>query len=115
MGSIIAGFLQRKNDAIGVNVRSDVTYYIDTSLIFALLGYDTIDNVNYARELIREIHESGATPTIHVLTQEEVKKILTTIESQGAPDPTTTLGEAFYRDKNRCQTYCIYVMICSIF
>lgn len=98
-GSIIAGFLQRKNDAIGVNVRSDVTYYIDTSLIFALLGYDTIDNVNYARELIREIHESGATPTIHVLTQEEVKKILTTIESQGAPDPTTTLGEAFYRDK----------------
>lgn len=98
-GSIIAGFLQRKNDAIGVSVRSDVNYYIDTSLIFALLGYDTIDNVNYARELIKEIHESGATPTIHVLTQEEVKKILTTIESQGAPDPTTTLGEAFYRDK----------------
>lgn len=38
-GSIIAGFLQRKNDAIGVSVRSDVNYYIDTSLIFALLRY----------------------------------------------------------------------------
>ena len=98
-GSIIAGFLQRKNDALGINAISTVTYYIDTSLVFALLGYDTIDNVNYARELISEILASGATPTVHPLTREELNLILESIEHQGAPDPGTVLGEAYYREK----------------
>lgn len=98
-GSVIAGFLQRKNEALGIKAISTVTYYIDTSLIFALLGYDTIDNVNYARELIREIEESGATPMVHALTREEIKVILESIERQGAPDPTTPIGEAYYREK----------------
>lgn len=98
-GSVIAGFLQRKNDAIGINAINTVAYYIDTSLVFALLGYDTIDNVNYARELVREIVTSGAIPTVHALTREEINLIFESIEHQGAPDPTTAIGEAYYREK----------------
>lgn len=98
-GSIIAGFLQRHNDSMGIGAISNVTYYLDTSLIFAVLGYDTIDNVNYARELLHEIHASGATPALHILTQAEILNILLAIEHQGAPDPTSALGEAFYREK----------------
>ena len=98
-GSVIAGFLQRKNDTLGIKVINTVTYYIDTSLVFALLGYDTIDNVNYARELVREIVASGAIPTVHALTREEINLIFESIEHVGAPDPSTAIGEAFYREK----------------
>ena len=67
-GSIIAGFLKRENVDLGIKACDAVEYYFDSSLVLATLDLASIDNVNYANELLGLILKTGNVPRVHAIT-----------------------------------------------
>ena len=96
-GSIIAGFLKR--DDISNNVSAETTeYYLDTPLIMGLLKLSSTENEIYSKEVFDIIKASGGIPKIHPITLEEVKSIISSVETSGSPIPNTPIEAAWYRD-----------------
>lgn len=74
-GSIIAAFLQREID-LSIKPEIRVSYYLDSSLILAILDLDSSANYLYCTELISMIAASGHLPYVHPLTIKEIDSIL---------------------------------------
>lgn len=96
-GSIIAGFLKRSTADISIKSGDKVEYFLDSALVLAVLDLDNIDNVNYANELLDIIIKSGNYPKVHALTIREIKSILSSVEKEQGPRPSTAIEEAYYR------------------
>ena len=95
--SIIAGFLKRENVELNIKPLERVEYYLDSSLVLAILDLDSLDNVNYGKELLEIIKSSGNIPKIHSLTIREINSILTSVERDQAPKPNSAIEDAYYR------------------
>ena len=93
-GAVIAGFLRRSNVDLGLKPTDKVNYYLDSSLIFAILGLDSKENVVYAREMLGFIKTAGSTPIVHAITIREIFRILDQIERQNAPRPGSSIESA---------------------
>lgn len=95
-GSIVAAFLQREID-FNIKPEAQVSYYLDSSLILALLDLDSLANNLYCTELISMITASGHRPYVHPLTIREIDSILYSVERDGAPKPNSGIAEAYDR------------------
>ncbi len=96
-GSIIAGFLKRENVDLGIKACDAVEYYFDSSLVLATLDLASIDNVNYANELLGLILKTGNVPRVHAITIREVCSILNSVEKEQGPRSCSAIEEAYYR------------------
>lgn len=94
-GAIVAGFLQRNNIESEIKVIEHADYYLDTSLVLSLLNLDSDANILYAKDLLRIIKESGATPYVHALTAREITRILASVETAQGPKPGTSIEHAW--------------------
>ena len=95
-GSIIAAFLQREID-LSIKPEIRVSYYLDSSLILAILDLDSSANYLYCTELISMIAASGHLPYVHPLTIKEIDSILYSVERDKAPKPNSGIAEAYDR------------------
>ena len=95
--SIIAGFLRRSNVDLGLKAADNTTYYLDTSLILALLDLDSEENSTYAKELLTLIKTAGATPKVHSITIKEVCRILESVEHDQGPRAGTAIEIGYIR------------------
>lgn len=95
-GSVISAFLKRETD-LNIKPNERVDYYLDSSLVLAILNLDSESNVLYAKELLEIIKKSGNTPKIHPLTLREINNILYSVEKDQVPKPNSAIEEAFYR------------------
>ncbi len=96
-GAIIAGFLRRSNVTLGLKAAQNISYYLDSSLVLAILDLDSEENVVYARELLDLITNAGGIPRIHSITLREVGRILESLINDGGPRPGSAIEEAYYR------------------
>lgn len=97
--SIIAAFLQRKNFDLNLKPVSNVKYYLDTSLVLAMLGLDSDENVSYAKELIDIIKQAGGVPEVHPITIREVSRILESVIHDGGPRSNSAIEQGYIRLK----------------
>lgn len=95
-GSIIAAFLQREVD-LNIKPETQISYYLDSSLILSLLDLDSLANNLYCTELVAMIKASGHLPYVHPLTIREIDSILYSVERDGMPKPNSGISEAFAR------------------
>jgi hypothetical protein len=93
-GAVIAGFLRRSNVDLGLKPIDRVNYYLDSSLVFAILGLDSKENVEYAREMLGIIKTAGSIPMVHAITVREIFRIFDQIERQNAPRPGSSIESA---------------------
>lgn len=97
--SIITGFLKRTEVDWNVKVEEKVTYFLDTSLILNILGFNSIENVNYSRDLLNLIKSVGSFPKIHPMTANEIDHILQSVISEGTPRVGSAMECAFAAGK----------------
>lgn len=95
--SIIAGFLRRSNADLGLKAADNTAYYLDSSLILALLDLDSEENSTYAMELLTLIKTAGATPKVHSITIKEVCRILESVEHEQGPRAGTAIEMGYKR------------------
>lgn len=94
-GAIIAGFLRREKFDLGLKATKRVDYYLDSALVLAILGLDSKENVDYAREMLSIIKESGSRPIVHALTLREMDRILEQVEIQQEPRPGSAIESSY--------------------
>lgn len=94
-GAIVAGFLQRSNADLGIKTVLKVDYYLDSSLVLSLLGLDSHENVEYAKELVRIIKAAGATVKVHSITIRELTRILEQVERSQSPRRGSSIEQAW--------------------
>ncbi len=96
-GSIITGFLKRDNPELeslkGIDQQE---YYLDTSLIMAILQLSTPENESYAYEMLDIIIASGCIARVHPFTIREVTNIIQSVEANG-PRLNSEIAEAYER------------------
>jgi hypothetical protein len=95
-GSVIAAFLKREID-LNIKPETQVSYYLDSSLILSLLDLDSQANNQYTSELVSLIKSSGNLPYVHPLTIREVNSILFSVERDRLPKPGSGIADAYYR------------------
>lgn len=93
--SIIAGFLKRTNVDWNVKIQEKITYFLDTSLILNILGCNSVENVNYSRDLLKLIKDVGSFPKVHPMTANEIDHILQSVIADGAPRSGSAMEYAF--------------------
>ena len=115
-GAIIAGFLKRSMFDLGLKPTDRVDYYLDSSLIFAILGLDSKENVEYAREMLDIIKAAGSTPKVHALTVREIVRVLEQVERQNAPKPGSSIESAFEWQTNLSMSSLLHIRntLCEI-
>lgn len=94
-GAIIAGFLQRSNSNLGIKAVQKADYYLDSSLVLSLLGLDSHENIEYAKELVRIIITAGATVKVHSITIRELTRILEQVERSQSPRRGSSIEHAW--------------------
>lgn len=95
--SIIAGFLRRSNADLGLKAAENTAYYLDSSLILAMLDLDSEENSTYAKELLALIKTAGATPKVHSITIKEVSRILESVEHEQGPRAGSAIEMGYIR------------------
>lgn len=95
--SIIAGFLRRSNADLGLKAADNTAYYLDSSLILAILDLDSEENSTYAKELLVLIKTAGATPKVHSITIKEVSRILESVEHEQGPRAGSAIEMGYIR------------------
>lgn len=95
-GSVISAFLKRQVD-LSVKPVDQVRYYLDSSLLMAILDLDSEANVLYGNELLNIIKASGNRVHVHPLTLKEVNSILYSVENSGVPNTNSSIESAYYR------------------
>lgn len=93
--SIISAFLKREVD-LNIKPEARVYYYLDSSLVMAILDLDSEINTIYGSELLSAIVASGHIPCIHPLTIREIDSILFSVEKSG-PNHGSAIESAYYR------------------
>lgn len=94
-GSIIAGFLKRDNPELeSLKGKEYQEYYLDTSLIMAVLKLSTLENESYAYELLDIIKASGCIARVHPFTIREVTNIIQSVEANG-PRVNSEIADAY--------------------
>jgi len=93
--SIISAFLKREVD-LNIKPEARVYYYLDSSLVMAILNLDSEINTIYGSELLSAIVASGHIPCIHPLTIKEIDSILFSVEKSG-PNHGSAIESAYYR------------------
>lgn len=93
--SIISAFLKREVD-LNIKPEARVYYYLDSSLVMAILDLDSELNTIYGSELLSAIVASGHIPSIHPLTIKEIDSILYSVEKSG-PNHGSAIESAYYR------------------
>lgn len=97
-GSIIAGFLKRNPSEMGpLKSAEPHEYFLDTSLIMALLKLSTSEHEKYSLELLAIIKSSGGVARVHPMTLREVSNIILSVENFGCPKPNTEIASAYER------------------
>lgn len=94
-GAIIAGFLRREKADLEIKATERVDYYLDSSLVLAILGLDSKENVDYAREMLSIIKDSSSRPIVHALTLREIDRILEQVEIQQEARPGSAIASSF--------------------
>lgn len=94
-GSIVAGFLQRSNADLGIKTVEKVDYYLDSSLVLSLLGLNSYENIEYAKELVRIITGAGSNAKVHAITIREIKRILEQVELSQGPRRGSSIEQAW--------------------
>lgn len=94
-GAIVAGFLQRSNADLGIKTVEKVDYYLDSSLVLSLLGLNSYENVEYAKELVRIITGAGSIAKVHAITIREIKRILEQVELSQGPRKGSSIEQAW--------------------
>jgi hypothetical protein len=95
-GSVVSAFLERETD-IQIRPQQNVAYYLDSSLVMALLDLDCEANVLYCREMIDIVKASGNTIHVHPITLREVSSILYSVEMSQGPKANSSIESAYYR------------------
>lgn len=95
--SIIAGFLRRSKADLGLKAADNTAYYLDSSLILAMLDLDSEENSTYAKELLVLIKTAGATPKVHSITIKEVSRILESVEHEQGPRAGSAIEMGYIR------------------
>lgn len=97
-GSIIAGFLKRNNPEIDSPKESNnYEYYLDTSLVMALIRLSTPEHETYANEMLGIIISSGGIARVNPMTLKEITNIVQSVETQGYPNLNTEIASAYER------------------
>lgn len=97
--SIIAGFLSRKDVDFDTKVENQVTYYLDSALVFAILELSSVENTNSVRDMLRIVRESGCSLKVHPITIREVKNVLLSVEKEQGPRHDSEMAGAYVRRK----------------
>ena len=95
-GSCVAAFLKREVD-LNIRPTNSIDYYLDSSLVMAILDFDSEANVIYAKELLEIILNSGNRAIVNTMTVKEIDSILYAVEKAQVPNPNTAIAEAYYR------------------
>lgn len=95
-GSCVAAFLKREVN-LDIKPIDCIDYYLDSSLVMAILDLDSEANVIYAKELLEIIKASGNRAVVNTMTVKEIDSILSAVEKAQAPNPNTAISEAYYR------------------
>ncbi len=69
-------YLQAENPDITTSTFKDVTFYIDTAVLLALLGYKSDPENDSAQEMVKNLRKSGANLACFTYNIEEVESIL---------------------------------------
>ncbi len=94
--SIIAGYLKSEKPLVNEAEEGSVKeYFLDTSILLGMLELSTKQKETYASEIKEIIEKSGGAMRVHPMTLEEIKIILSSVESSGIPDPGTDIAEAW--------------------
>ena len=83
--SIIAGFLARKDVDFETKVEKNVSYYLDSALVFALLDLSSVESHDSVHDMLRIVKEAGCTIKVHPMTILEIKNVLTAVEKEQGP------------------------------
>jgi hypothetical protein len=94
--SVISAFLKRNVD-LNIKPAKRVSYYLDSSLVMAILDLDSEINFMYGKELLDIIHASGNIACIHPLTIKEIDSILFSVERSQSAKPGSAIENAYYR------------------
>lgn len=95
-GSCVAAFLKREVN-LDIKPIDCIDYYLDSSLVMAILDLDSEANVVYAKELLEIIKASGNRAVVNTMTVKEIDSILSAVEKAQTPNPNTAIAEAYYR------------------
>lgn len=95
--SIIAGFLSRKDIDFDTKVENQVTYYLDSALVFAILELSSVENANSVRDMLRIVREAGCVLKVHPITIREVKNVLLSVEKEQGPRHDSEMEGAYVR------------------
>lgn len=97
-GSIIAGFLKREDPPITHSDTKEVyEYFLDTSIVMALLDLSTTIKKQYAEELLSIINKSGGVLYLHPITKLEIYNIIQSVEDAQNPYPMSDIASAYER------------------
>ncbi|WP_243346408.1 coiled-coil domain-containing protein [Parabacteroides sp. FAFU027] len=93
--SVISAFLKREVD-LNIKPEKTIYYYLDSSLVMAILDLDSEINAVYGAELLSVILAAGHIPCVHPLTIKEIDGILQSVERSG-PNHGSAIENAYYR------------------
>lgn len=97
--SIIAGFLARKDVDFETKVEKNVSYYLDSALVFALLDLSSVESHDSVRDMLRIVKEAGCTLKVHPMTIREIKNVLLAVEKEQGPRTDSEMESAYVRRK----------------
>lgn len=98
--SIIAGYLKSEKLPVTEAEEGSVKeYFLDTSIVMGIMELSSKQKEEYTAELREIIKASGGIMRVHPMTLEEIKTILTSVESSSLPEPGTDIAEAWENHK----------------
>ncbi|MBO4361632.1 MAG: hypothetical protein J5823_02490 [Paludibacteraceae bacterium] len=97
--SIIAGFLARKDVDFETKVEKNVSYYLDSALVFALLDLSSAESYDSVQDMLRIVKEAGCTLKVHPITIREIKNVLAAVEKEQGPRTDSEMASAYVRRK----------------
>ena len=95
--SVIAGFLARKDVDFETKVEKNVSYYLDSALVFALLDLSSVESHDSVHDMLRIVKEAGCTIKVHPMTILEIKNVLTAVEKEQGPRTDSEMASAYVR------------------
>ena len=97
--SCLVAYLQRSNVDLKIKPASAISYYLDSKLVFALLGLDAEEQCCYVEKLVSSIRDSGCKVCVSGVTIKEIRQILEKIIVSGNPNESSSIALGYERLK----------------
>ena len=97
--SCLVAYLQRNNVDLKIKPVSNISYYLDSKLVLALLDLDAEEQCYYVKKIVSSIQDSGNKVCVSGITLREIRQILETIIASGNPNENSSIALGYERMK----------------